>query len=73
LLLTFPALDKRLAEWAGIDNLPVISHFCLPLSTFAYTRNKVRAFSRPVPWGIAIDRQGRIIVSLKDGSIICVQ
>lgn len=25
----------------------------------------------PVPWGLAIDREGRVLVSLNDGSILC--
>jgi outer membrane protein assembly factor BamB len=25
----------------------------------------------PVPWGMALDRDGRIIVTLKDGHIMC--
>ena len=27
--------------------------------------------SAPVPWGLAIDRDGRIIVSLEDGQVLC--
>jgi hypothetical protein len=27
--------------------------------------------SPPLPWGMAVDRDGRIIVALKDGQIIC--
>jgi outer membrane protein assembly factor BamB len=27
--------------------------------------------SPPVPWGLAVDRDGRIIVTLKDGQVIC--
>ena len=27
--------------------------------------------SPPLPWGMAVDREGRIIVTLKDGQIIC--
>ncbi|MBA7571211.1 hypothetical protein ES708_12970 [subsurface metagenome] len=30
-----------------------------------------RLVSPPLPWGMAVDKEGRIIVALKDGQIIC--
>ncbi len=30
-----------------------------------------RLVSPPLPWGLAVDKEGRIIVALKDGQIIC--
>ena len=26
----------------------------------------------PVPWGLAIDRDGRVVVSLEDGQVLCL-
>jgi len=28
--------------------------------------------SAPVPWGLAIDREGRTLVSLEDGQVLCL-
>lgn len=27
--------------------------------------------SPPVPWGLAVDRDGRIVVTLEDGRVLC--
>ncbi len=28
--------------------------------------------SAPVPWGMAVDRNGRVILSLVDGRVLCI-
>jgi len=27
--------------------------------------------SAPVPWGLAVDRDGRVVVTLEDGQVLC--